>query len=133
MKEWIQKHKAELIYLVLGAMTTAVNYLVFLPCYYAFELSAAVSNAVAWVVAVIFAFLTNKPFAFESHDWALKTVWSEFLRFVACRVGSGVLETGVLWVCVDILAFPGSWMKVLTSILVIILNYFGSKMLVFRK
>ena len=95
--------------------------------------SAAASNAVAWVAAVAFAYLTNKPFVFRSHDWSMKTVLPELAKFVGCRVGSGVLETLILMVTVDILGWNGFVWKLVTSVLVVVLNYFASKFLVFRK
>ena len=88
---------------------------------------------IAWVAAVAFAFLTNKPFVFKSHDWSAKVVWPELTKFVGCRIGSGILETLFLLVTVDILRWNGNWMKLITSVLVVILNYFGSKFLVFAK
>lgn len=133
MKKLIEKYWDIISYLFFGVLTTAVNYVVYLPCYNLLGLSAAVSNAIAWVVAVAFAYLTNKPFVFKSHDWSMKTVMPELTKFVACRVGSGVLETGLLLVCVDWLGWDGNVMKLVTSILVVILNYIGSKLLVFKK
>ena len=88
---------------------------------------------IAWVFAVTFAFLTNKPFVFKSHDWSGKTLWPELTKFVGCRVGSGVLETLIIWVTVDILYWNGLLMKLITSIFVIVINYFGSKFLIFTK
>ena len=133
MRDFIKRHVDVLSYLFFGGLTTAVNYIVYLPCYNWLELSASVSNIIAWVVAVAFAFLTNKPFVFKSHDWSAKTVLPELTKFVGCRVGSGVLETAILFLTVDLLQWNGNWMKLLTSVLVVILNYFGSKFLVFRK
>ena len=111
----------------------SVNYAVYLPCYNLFRLSASVSNIIAWVFAVIFAYLTNKPFVFRSHDWSAKTVVPEFARFVGCRVASGVLETGILYLFVDLLGQDGNVWKIITSIVVVVVNYLGSKLLVFRK
>lgn len=133
IRELIDKHYDILAYLFFGGLTTVVNYIVYLPCYNLFHLSAAVSNVIAWVAAVAFAFLTNKPFVFKSHDWSWKTVCPELTKFVGCRLGSGLLETLFIFVTVDCLAFNGNWMKLITSVLVVILNYFGSKLLVFRK
>ena len=133
MRDFVKRHVDVLSYLFFGGLTTAVNYIVYLPCYNLLELSASVSNVIAWVVAVAFAFLTNKPFVFKSHDWSAKTVLPELTKFVGCRVGSGVLETAILFLTVDLLQWNGNWMKLLTSVLVVILNYFGSKFLVFRK
>ena len=120
-------------YLFFGGLTTVVNYLVYLPCYNWWGISSSVSNMIAWVAAVAFAYLTNKPFVFKSHDWSAKTVWPELTKFVGCRIGSGILETLFLLVTVDILHWNGNWMKLITSVLVVILNYFGSKFLVFTK
>ena len=122
-----------LSYLIFGVLTTVVNYLVYLPVYNFVGLSAALSNAIAWVVAVAFAYLTNKPFVFKSHDWSAKTVIPELTKFVGCRVASGAAETLILLVTVDILCWNGNIWKLVTSVLVVILNYIASKLVVFRK
>lgn len=133
MREQIKKHWDIVTYLFFGVLTTVVNYAVYLPCYNFLGLSAAVSNGIAWVFAVVFAYLTNKPFVFQSHDWSAKTVIPELVSFVGCRVASGVAETAILWLCVDMLGWNGNWMKLLTQVMVVVLNYVGSKLLVFRK
>ena len=133
LREFIIRYYDLLAYLFFGGLTTVVNYVVYLPCYNWWGISSSVSNVIAWVVAVAFAFLTNKPFVFKSHDWSAKTVWPELTKFVGCRIGSGVLETAFLFITVDTLSWNGNWMKLITSVLVVILNYFGSKFLVFVK
>ena len=133
MKELIQKYWDILSYLFFGVLTTVVNYLIYLPCYNILGWSAGVSNVVAWVAAVTFAFLTNKPFVFKSYDWSWNVVWPELTKFVGCRVGSGLIETAIIIVFVDILNWDGNIMKIATAVLVIILNYIGSKLLVFKK
>ncbi|MDO5400229.1 MAG: GtrA family protein [Eubacteriales bacterium] len=129
----IRKHWDVIAYLVFGVLTTAVNYLVYLPVYNLLGLSAAVSNMIAWVVAVAFAFVTNKPFVFRSHDWSAKVVLPELTKFVGCRLASGVMETVILLITVDLLGWNGNLWKIITSVLVVVLNYFASKLLVFRK
>lgn len=131
--ELVKKHWDIVSYLVFGVLTTVVNYAVYLPCYNLLGLSAAVSNVIAWVAAVAFAYLTNKPWVFKSHDWSAKVVIPELAKFVACRVGSGVLETGIIFVFVDLMGLDGNVFKLITSVLVVILNYIGSKLLVFKK
>ena len=133
MKKRLGKYKDILLYLIFGVLTTVVNYLVYLPCYNLLGWSAGVSNVLAWVIAVAFAFVTNKPFVFKSHDWTWKTVGPELSKFVGCRIGSGVLETVILLLCVDILGWNGNVWKLVTAALVIVLNYIGSKFLVFKK
>lgn len=128
-----EKYGDAIPYLFFGVLTTVVNYLVYIPVYNLAGLSATVSNMVAWVVAVAFAFLTNKPFVFKSHDWSWKVLGPELAKFVGCRIGSGLAETIIIFVAVDLLQGNGNLWKLLTSVLVVILNYFGSKLLVFRK
>ena len=128
----IEKHWDILSYLFFGALTTLVNYLVYFPCYNLLHLSTVVSNVIAWVVAVAFAYLTNKPFVFKSHDWSKEVVIPELGKFVSCRIGSGVLDTAIIFVTVDLLCWNAAWMKLATNVMVVILNYFGSKLLVFR-
>ena len=129
----IRKHYDILAYLFFGVLTTVVNYIVYLPCYNLLHFSAAISNVIAWVVAVIFAYLTNKPFVFKSNDWSAKTVVPELTKFVGSRIVSGGLETAIIFVTVDLLLLNGNVMKLVTSVLVVILNYVASKLLVFKK
>ena len=133
LKTLLKKHWGVISYLIFGVLTTAVNYIVYLPCYNVLGLSGSLSNTIAWVGAVAFAYLTNKPFVFQSHDWSAKTVLPELTKFVGCRVGSGVLETAIIFLTVDWLGWNGNVMKLLTSVLVVVLNYIGSKLLVFKK
>ncbi len=132
MKAFIQKHWDMISYLFFGVLTTLVSWAVYAPLYH-YTQSGTISNVISWIAAVAFAYLTNKPFVFQSHDWSAKTVLPELARFVGCRIGSGVLETAIIAVTVDILNWNGMIMKLVTSVLVVILNYVGSKLLVFRK
>lgn len=133
VKALIIKYWDIVSYLFFGVCTTIVNYLIYIPCYNIWGLSASVSNMVAWVVAVAFAYLTNKPFVFKSNDWSAGTVVPELTKFVGCRVGSGAAETLILFLAVDLLGWNGNVWKLLTQVMVVILNYIGSKLLVFRK
>ena len=129
---YVKKYWDILTYLFFGGLTTAVNFLVFLPCHDLLKLSATLSNIIAWVFAVAFAYLTNKPFVFHSHDWSMKTVGPELSKFLAARVTSGVMETAIMFLCVDLLKGNGLFWKIIASILVIIFNYVASKLVVFK-
>jgi len=133
IRNLFRKYRDVISYLFFGGLTTVVNYLVYFPLYNWLQISATLSNTIAWVVAVAFAYLTNKPFVFKSNDWSKETVIPELTKFVGCRMGSGVAETVLIWIFVDVLACNGNLIKILTSILVVIFNYFGSKLLVFKK
>lgn len=127
----VEKYWDIISYLFFGVCTTIVNYIIYLPCYNLLGISATVSNMIAWVVAVAFAYLTNKPFVFKSHDWSKETVIPELTKFVGCRIGSGAAETLILLLAVDILGWNGNIWKLVTQVMVVILNYIGSKLLVF--
>ena len=133
IRKLFHKYYDVLAYLVFGVLTTVVNYLIYLPCYNLLGLSSSVSNVMAWVVAVAFAYVTNKPFVFHSHDWSRETVIPELSKFIGTRLGSGGLETLILFLAVDWLGLNGNVWKLVTSVLVVVLNYIGSKLLVFRK
>lgn len=137
MKNWIigmiQKYWDIISYLFFGVCTTIVNYIIYIPCYNILGISAAVSNVIAWVVAVAFAFLTNKPFVFKSHDWSAATLVPELVSFIGCRIGSGAAETVILMLAVDMMGWNGNIWKLVTQVMVVVLNYIGSKLLVFRK
>ena len=129
----VMKHWDVVSYLFFGVLTTVVNYLVYLPLYNLLGISAAVSNIIAWVAAVAFAYVTNKPFVFKSHDWSMQTVLPELSKFVGCRAASGGLETALVFLTVDVCGWDGNIWKLIISVVVVILNYVSSKLLVFRK
>ena len=133
IRSLVEKYWDIITYLIFGVLTTVVNYLVYLPCYNILGFSSSVSNMIAWAVAVVFAFVTNKPLVFRSHDWSAGVVVPELIKFVGTRIGSGGLETLILLLAVDVLGMNGNVWKLITSVLVVILNYVGSKLLVFRK
>ncbi len=133
MKKLFNKYRDVLAYLFFGGLTTLVNFLVYYPLTNLAGLSATVSNVIAWAVAVAFAFLTNKPFVFQSHDWSRAVVAPELTKFVGTRIGSGLLETALIFVFVDWLRLDKNLFKIAVAVLVVILNYVGSKLLVFRK
>ena len=132
IKSFVRKHWEIISYLIFGGLTTVVDTLVGLPLHYWLHWSATVSNAIAWVAAVAFAFLTNKPFVFRSHDWRPKTVFPELGKFVGSRLVSFLFAEAFMATTVDWLKWDYLLMKVIVSVLVIVLNYIGSKLLVFR-
>lgn len=87
---------------------------------------------ISWICAVVFAFVTNKPFVFHSYDWSVSVALPELGKFVGSRLLSGLLETAVLAVTVDLLHLHNLAMKLIASVIVVILNYVFSKLIVFR-
>lgn len=126
------KYKELILYMLWGSATTAVNY----GAYFLFtrlgQMHYIAANALAWLVAVLFAFWSNKCFVFESKSWAPQIAVPEFIKFTGARLFSGVLETGILWLCVDQWHFHDGLTKLFASVVVIILNYVFSKLFIFR-
>lgn len=133
LKELLQKYREPILYMVFGAVTTLVNLAVYFLCYNLWGIHNDISVILAWFFSILVAFLTNKPFVFESHDWSRAVLLPEAAGFFGCRAGSGVLELVLMHVTVEMMKLPGMLMKFLVNILVIIINYVGSKLLVFRK
>lgn len=129
-----KKRAAEIIsYLFFGVLTTIVNYV----SYYVFTrpmgLSVTVATAWAWVLAVLFAFVTNKIWVFHSHTSTLVALTRELSAFVACRLFSGVLDVAVMWLFAEKLGWPDMWVKIGDNVFVTLLNYIFSKLWIFKK
>ncbi len=120
-------------YLFWGVMTTILNIACFNICYYAFHISTTVSNVIAWIVAVIFAFFVNKIFVFRSKQWDLKKLSFEFWTFIVGRLLSLGFETAFMYLTVDVLGFEAFIMKLFASVVVMIMNYITSKLFSFKK
>ena len=138
MKELIVKHKEIILYLFFGVTTTAVNWVVYALMTALLHVDMTVSNAVAWVAAVVYAFITNKLFVFESKSMEPKVLLSEGVKFFSARIASGIVEILLPTVMVAIglngalFGLEGGIAKAVVSIVVIIMNYVLSKWLVFR-
>ena len=121
--------------MIFGVLTTAVNWLVFFPLYNFTPLRAygTLCNAIAWIVAVAFAFVTNKWWVFESHTLIPSEVWKEFVSFVVCRIATFIFNIVALFVMVDLMDMEFFVCKLLISVVVVVLNYVFSKILIFAK
>ena len=138
IKELFIKYKEIIMYLIFGVATTGVNWVVYSLLMKAVlvhapgsdDVKMTVSNVIAWIAAVIFAFITNKLWVFESKSWVPK---------VASRLATGVIEWfGPLLLFKigldqDLFGVKGFVAKIVCSVLVVILNYVFSKLLVFTK
>ena len=96
-------------------------------------MSNTLSNIVAWVLAVTFAYLTNKVWVFDSKSWDWQILRKEVPAFISCRLATGVMDLIIMFVCVDILGWHAMLMKLLSNVMVIILNYVFSKLVIFKK
>ena len=136
---WVVKHKEPVLYVVFGALTTLVNYAVYYPLVNIpamddqIEWWALAVNVIAWIAAVAFAYVTNKFVVFKSKDKTKKTVFREILSFVGARVASLLIEEFILFIFVTLLHLNDNAVKIAASVFTVIINYFFSKFVIFKK
>ena len=128
-----QRHRGVIAYVFFGGCTTLINVLCYDACYYLLGMANVPATASAWAVSVLFAFVTNKLFVFESRSWAVKTVLYEAGTFFACRILTGLLDVLIMYLAVDRLGGDPTLFKLLSNVIVIILNYAASKIFIFRR
>lgn len=133
MKALWEKYRGVILYLVFGVLTTAVNVAVYWLCYEVLGVANIPATALAWVLSVAVAYLTNKLWVFESRSFAPAVLWPELGKFVAARAATGLLDLAVMFLCVDVLGGPGTVIKLASNVLVVVLNYVFSKLLIFKK
>lgn len=127
--DFLKKYKEPLLYIMFGIATTFVNFLAYF-LLSKLEFSTAISTALAWFLSVLFAFFTNRKYVFEaSKNGFLKQISG----FFSMRVVTGILDILIMVLFVDILDFNDLLIKLLSNVLVVILNYIFSKFLVFKK
>ena len=132
VKALFRKNRELISYLVFGVLTTLVNYIAYLLFAPLFE-TTTVPTAIAWVLSVIFAYITNRIFVFRSEARGWKALLFEVISFFGARALSGVLDIGFMWLFADYMGFNDKWMKLISNVFVILFNYVASKLVVFRK
>lgn len=135
MKRLISKllNKETISYIIFGILTTLVNYVVFYVFYHFTDTDPLIYNTIAWIVSVLFAFITNKLFVFSSKSFAFNRVFKEFTAFVTARLLSLLFETIFIAITVKLLHMNELLSKIICSIFVVIFNYFASKFIIFNK
>lgn len=131
--ELYREHREGMRYLVFGGLTTVVNIVVFAICKDLCELSTISSNIIAWIIAVLFAYITNKLFVFYSKADSLEDLGREIISFFGARIFTLLVETAFLKITVDYYEFNSIIMKIISNIIVIILNFVFSKLFIFSK
>jgi len=133
IKEIYLKYKEIINYLIAGGATTLLSYILYILFTRLFNIDEIISNGLCWVICVLFAYIINKIFVFESKKKDKKTVLKEASAFFLMRAVSGVMvDVGAFALLVKVLSINDLIAKVITLIMVVILNYIFSKFIVFR-
>ncbi len=135
MIELYKKYKEIINYLIFGVLTTVVSLATYYICVFTFlnpenPVELQIANIISWIFAVLFAYVTNRKYVFESKE---KNKVKEATKFVGSRVFTLILDMGVMWLGVTILGFSDKIMKMVSQVLIIIGNYIISKLFVFKK
>ena len=133
IRQLFEKHLDKILYLVFGGLTTAVNVGVYWLCAHPLGMPVVPGTVIAWFVAVLFAYLTNRKWVFRSKASTGKEILRESVSFFLCRLGTGVLDWVLMYLLVDRLHWNDLYVKIGVNVLVIILNYVASKFLIFRQ
>ncbi len=132
IKALFLKYREIIMYLIFGVLTTVVSFVSYYALLYlGFHYLAA--QIISWVLAVAFAFIVNKLFVFEDKTESARGLFYQIAGFVLVRLGSGVLETGLLWLSVDVADINERIAKIPVAVLTVILNYIASKLFIFKK
>ena len=142
-------NRETILYIVFGVATTGVNYIVFHLLYNVLwhQNHSLAANAAAFVAAVIFAFVVNKLFVFESRSWDTATLQREIPAFLGARIGSFGIEEAGLFLAEKVFKLGGviaitlggmafDWItvvKIALAFVVVALNYVFCKLFVFKK
>lgn len=124
--------KEQILYIVFGVLTTAINIIAFFACSRLINLGLIPSNIIAWILSVLFAFVTNKIYVFNSKNYNFSVVLRELIDFVISRGATGILDLGLMYLFVSVIGIEDMISKIVINIIVIILNYVLSKLYVFK-
>jgi Predicted membrane protein len=122
-----------LSYLFFGGLTTVVNLLIYYLCFSFLHWHYLIATSIAWLGAVIFAFMTNKKWVFNSNTISKKAVGMELIKFIFYRVLSLVIDASFMVLLIDVCTFNNWGAKIFTQVIVVLANYLFSKFLIFKK
>ena len=134
IKEQYFKYKEIINYLVFGGLATVVNFVTYFIVARLIGIDEVLSSGISWFFSVLFAYITNKLFVFESKTDGIKAVLIEMGSFFLARIVSGILcDVGTFAIMVRVFNINDLFAKVVTQIMVVIVNYVFSKLIIFRK
>lgn len=134
LKQMIVTYWSVISYLIFGGLTTLINLVVF-NCLYTWWhfCGYQIANVTAWLLSVIFAYITNKLYVFDSHQASPQAARKEIVSFFFFRILSLLLDLAIMAVGISVLHQNAFWVKIIDNVLVVIANYFFSKIFIFTE
>lgn len=134
IKELYTKYKEIINYLVFGVLSTVVNFVTYYITARFIGIDEVISSGISWFCSVTFAYITNKIFVFESKTNTSREFVKEMITFYLSRVLSGALcDVGTFALMVKVLHINDIVSKIVTQVMVVIVNYILSKLVIFKK
>lgn len=147
--ELMKKYKEIIMYGIIGVITTVFNYILYailtdgmsiqlssqeqvLQILPGMHFGVLIGNIIAWVITVIFAYITNKLFVFESKSFKKEVLKNEIITFTSARIFTLLIEEAMLGIFVNWLKFDSLLIKLIANIVVIVVNYILSKLVIFK-
>ncbi len=135
IKEMYLKYKEIINYLIFGVLTTVVSLAVYYICVYTFlnpenVVQLQIANIISWVAGVAFAYVTNRKFVFESKE---ENKLKEAGKFVTSRITTLLMDMAIMFIGVTLCKFNDKIIKLISQVVVIVMNYLLSKIIVFKK
>lgn len=129
------KYEEVINYLFIGVCTTVISLLVYYTCVLTLfnpdnPVLLQCANIISWIIAVVFAYFANRKVVFKSKN---KNIKNEVSKFVSARVVTLLIDMAFMWLTVSLLGFNDKIMKIISNIIIVILNYVFSKLFVFIK
>lgn len=132
MMKLYNKYREIIDYIIFGGLTTMVNIVAFFIFDTLLGWPYLIANAIAIVVSILFAYVTNKLFVFKTRDMTASENIVEFLKFIGFRLISGLADMAAMWMLVDLISIDTNIAKLLTQFIVVVLNYVFSKLFIFK-
>jgi len=128
-----EQHKDMIPYLFFGVCTTLVNVVVYWLASHILVLDVIWSTVFAWILAVLFAYVTNRKWVFHSSACGMAAIGKEMSSFFAYRLATGILDVLCMYIFAECFMWNDVAVKLAANVLVIILNYVASKLFIFKK
>ena len=137
LKNLYKKYKEIINYLIIGGLTTVVSLATFYIVRIFFltndtQLDIQISNIISWFFAVLFAFITNKKYVFESKKEG-KEKLIEMIKFYLSRITTLLIDMATMWLLTAPLNINDKISKIIVQFIIVVLNYVFSKLFVFKK
>ncbi len=132
LKEMMEKYKDIVPYAIFGILTTIINIVVYLFFAHILKKEVMFSTFAAWFLSVLFAYVTNRKWVFHSGVLTFSNIIREAVAFFICRLATGIADILIMFIFVNIFHFNDLFIKIISNIAVIILNYVASKWIIFN-